>query len=129
VTPEFLDREDALAIHAAQLGRFGGPAGVRDMGLLESALAQASATFRGKFLHPDLFEMAAADLFHIVANHPFVDGNKRTGLICALTFLRINGIVFEKDDPAFEQMAMSVAKGAMSKCEIAEVLRALAISE
>jgi len=123
VTPEFLDIEDVLDIHAVQLERFGGLDGIRDMGLLESALAQPSAMFGDQFLHVDFFEMAAAYLFHIVSSHPFVDGNKRTGLICALTFLRINGNEFEKDDSELEQMVMAVAQGAMGKQKIAQFLR------
>jgi death-on-curing family protein len=87
VIPEFLTREDALEIHSAQLDQFGGGAGLRDEGLLISALAQPEATAFGNYLHHDMFEMAAAYLFHVVSNHPFLDGNKRTGLVCALVFL------------------------------------------
>jgi death-on-curing protein len=123
VNPEFLDIEDALEIHAMQLERFGGLDGVRDLGLLESALAQPCATFGDEFLHADLFEMAAAYLFHLVSNHPFVDGNKRTGLICALTFLGINGIEIERDDPELERMVMAVAQGQMDKPQIASFIR------
>ena len=71
--------------------------GVRDHALLESALAQPGAAFGGEFLHVDLFAMAAAYLFHIVKNHPFLDGNKRTGLIVAITFLAINGVSIPSD--------------------------------
>jgi len=78
MSPEFLAIEDVLDIHALQLARYGGPDGLRDQGLLESALAQPQATFGGGFVHDGLFPMAAAYLFHIVSNHPFIDGNKRT---------------------------------------------------
>jgi len=90
--PEFLDLEEVLEIHALQLAEFGGLGGLRDQRLLESAVAQARATAFGQLLHGDLFEMAAAYLFHIVKNHAFVDGNKRTALLAALVFLDINGV-------------------------------------
>lgn len=125
MTPEFLDIEDVLEIHAIQLDRFGGLGGIRDRGLLESALAQPSASFGDEFLHTDLFEMAAAYLFHIASNHPFLDGNKRTGLISALTFLSINGIEIERDSTELEQMVMSVAQGEMKKTRARRVLPAI----
>ena len=81
--PDFLDIEDVLELHALQLARYGGADGVRDRGLLESAVAQPQATFDGAFVHDGLFAMAAAYLFHIVQNHPFIDGNKRAGAAAA----------------------------------------------
>ncbi len=87
--PEFLDLEDVLAIHREQLARFGGGAGIRDAGLLDSALATPRATFGGSYVHADVFSMAAAYAFHVAENQPFVDGNKRTGLLCAVVFLEI----------------------------------------
>jgi hypothetical protein len=78
IAPEFLDLEEVLEIHALELDEFGGIAGVRDRGLLESAVEQPRATAFGELLHADLFEMAAAYLFHIAKNHAFLDGNKRT---------------------------------------------------
>ena len=98
IAPEFLDLEEVLEIHALQLDEFGGIAGVRDRGLLESAVEQPRATAFGELLHADLFEMAAAYLFHIVKNHAFLDGNKRTALVAALVFLDINGVSLERDD-------------------------------
>ncbi len=89
---DFLQIQDVLLLHGDQVDRYGGEHGVRDLALLESAVAQPQATFGGEFLHKDLFEMAAAYLFHIVQNHPLVDGNKRTGLVTALTFLDFNGV-------------------------------------
>ena len=123
MNPEFLDIEDVLEIHTVQLTRFGGSAGMRDQGLLESALAQPMAAFGDKYLHSDLSEMAAAYLFHIVSNHPFVDGNKRTGLIAALTFLDINDIAIEAEEPEFEKLTMAVARGESDKDAIAEFFR------
>ncbi len=92
MTPQFLIVEDVLEIHEMQLERYGGGDGLRDQGLLESAVAQPQATFGGEFVHDGLLSMAAAYLFHIVSNHPFLDGNKRAGLLAALVFLDLNGI-------------------------------------
>ena len=84
---QFLAAEDILYIHRDQIERFGGEHGVRDQHLLESAIAQRQATGGGQYSHNDVVEMAAAYLFHIVQNHPFVDGKKRTGAVAALAFL------------------------------------------
>ena len=78
----FLEIEDVLEIHREQIDAYGGDAGIRDRGLLESAVAQVSATFDAELLHGDLAGVAAAYLFHIAKNHAFVDGNKRTALAC-----------------------------------------------
>jgi len=93
------------------------------MGLLEAALAMPQATFGGTYLHTDLYEMAAAYLFHIVSNHPFLDGNKRTGTATALFFLTLNGIEHDIDDDALESLVMSVACGETGKDEIAAFFR------
>jgi death-on-curing family protein len=89
--PEFLTLDEVLGIHADQIRRYGGAAGIRDLELLQSALAMPQTTFDDEFLHGTLFEMAAAYLFHLARNHPFVDGNKRTALMCALVFLGLAG--------------------------------------
>ncbi|MEQ8821304.1 MAG: type II toxin-antitoxin system death-on-curing family toxin [Sumerlaeia bacterium] len=88
----FLDLADVLQIHAHQIRTYGGEYGVRDQGLLLSALAQPQATFDRIYLHQTLHAQAAAYLFHLVENHPFVDGNKRTGAACAMVFLELNGL-------------------------------------
>jgi len=127
VSIEFIELDEALEIHAAQLEEFGGGAGVRDHGLLESALAQPAATAFGSFLHADQFEMAGAYLYHLVQNHPFVDGNKRTGLVVALSFLEINGVdatAFDTD--ALYALTLGVADGSVAKAEVAQTLRRLA---
>ncbi|MEG4329587.1 Fic family protein, partial [Microcoleus sp. herbarium5] len=76
-TPKFLFLDEVLELHDDQISSFGGTPGVRDEGLLESALAQPQATFGGQFLHSTISEQAAAYLYHIAMNHPFIDGNKR----------------------------------------------------
>jgi death on curing protein len=87
--PMFLTVEDVVELHDEQLQRFGGTAGVRDRGALESAVAVPTATFDGNPLHENLFQMAAAYAFHLAENQPFLDGNKRTALNAALVFLDI----------------------------------------
>jgi death on curing protein len=124
--PEFLDLDEVLEIHALQLEEYGGMAGVRDQGLLESAVEQPRATAFGELLHGDLFEMAAAYLFHIVKNHAFLDGNKRTALLAALVFLDINGVSLERDDERLYELTMAGAEGRADKKQIAAALKSLA---
>ena len=121
--PKFLKTYRVLQIHASQIELFGGSSGVRDMGLLESALAMPEASFDGTYLHSDIYAMAAAYLFHIVSNHPFLDGNKRTGTAVALFFLKLNGVDHDIDDDALESLVLSVACGEMEKEDIAAFFR------
>ena len=121
--PEFLRVDDVLQIHQDQIERYGGSPDLRDPGLLTSAVDTPRAMFDGKYLHGDLFEMAAAYLFHIVLNHPFVDGNKRTGTAAALVFLDLNGIEMEIDDDALANLVLAVARGRVTKPEVAAFLR------
>ena len=125
MTADFLSLAEVLEIHRDQIERYGGKTGIRDMGLLQSALAMPAAGFGGRYLHGDLFEMAAAYLFlfHIVRNHPFVDGNKRTGAVAALVFLSLNGMEIEAGEDIFEQMVRAVAEGKMDKSAIAGFFR------
>jgi death-on-curing protein len=125
MNPDFLTLEEVLEIHSTQLARFGGAAGVRDIGLLESALSQPQASFGGEYVHGDLFEMAAAYLFHVVSNHPFIDGNKRAGLLSALVFLDINGIEINDKGDTLYDLTIKVASGNSNKSEISKVLRSL----
>ncbi len=120
---DFLNLEDVLGLHADQVARYGGDLGVRDLGLLESAIAQPQATFGGEFLHHDLLEMAAAYLFHIVQNHPFLDGNKRTGAVAALVFLDLNGVEVTAPKGSVYDITMSVATGQAGKAEVAAFFR------
>ena len=120
---DFVRVEDVLSIHCNQIDLYGGEHGVRDIGLLESAVAQPQATFGGEFLHTDIFEMAAAYMFHIVQNHPFLDGNKRTGLVAALLFLDINGIEIETPEGNLDDLTIAVATGESEKSEIARFFR------
>jgi death on curing protein len=121
--PEFLTLDEVLEIHRDQIERYGGSPGVRDVGLLESAVFMPQATFGGQFLHKDLFEMAAAYLFHLAQNHPFVDGNKRVGAVAAFVFLAINGQDLIAPPEDYEKMVLSVACGETGKETIADFLK------
>jgi len=123
---EFLYLDDLAAIHRDQIERYGGEMGIRDVGLLESALAQPRATFGGEFLHRDIFEMAAAYLFHVVKNHPFLDGNKRAGAVAAIVFLALNDVVLEADEAGLEAITLAVACGRADKKQVAEFFRKIA---
>ena len=94
--PIFLTLADVLEIHLYQLVHFGGSSGIRDLNLLKSAVAMPQMSFGGVMLHKDIYEMAAAYLFHLVENHPFIDGNKRTGAMAAIVFLDVNGVEFNE---------------------------------
>jgi death-on-curing protein len=119
----FLDISQVLRIHLSMIERYGGEEGVRDIGLLHSALAMPRASFGGEPLHKDLFEMAAAYLYHIVQNHPFVDGNKRTGAAAALVFLAMNDVSIEANEEGLVALTLAVARGETGKTEIARFFR------
>ena len=123
MNPVFLELEDILEIHQDQIERYGGRAGVRDIGLLESALAVPQAGAMGQFFHADVFEMAAAYLYHIVRNHPFIDGNKRTAAMAAFTFLSLNGRSLKAPDRDFEEIVQAAAVGKTDKRAIAQFFR------
>jgi death on curing protein len=113
----FLTLDEVIALHADQIERYGRRPGIRDLGLLQSALGTPSATFEGRFLHEDLHEMAAAHLFHIVRNHPFVDGNKRVGLMVLLAFLGLNARRLDASPREVEDLVLGIARGRVSKAE------------
>jgi len=119
----FLSLAEVLEIHQDQIVRYGGEPGTRDLGLLKSALAMPAATFHGNFLHIDLFEMAAAYLFHLVQNHPFIDGNKRVGAVTAIVFLALNGYEFNAPVGALYKFVIALARGERTKAEAAIFLR------
>ncbi len=123
MSPTFLSLSEVLRIHNDQIERYGGTPGIQDLNLLQSAIAMPMAGFKGRFLHNDLFEMAAAYLFHIVRNHPFIDGNKRTGIVCALVFLELNGIEIHASEDALVEMVTAVAEGRMKKDAVAKFFR------
>lgn len=123
--PLFLTLAEVLEIHQDQIHQYGGCLGVRDLGLLQSALAQPPSSFAGEFLHKDLFEMAAAYAFHICGNHPFVDGNKRTALASALVFLELNGMTLFDPKHKLLSAMWKMARGEMKKEQLAQLLKEL----
>jgi death-on-curing protein len=112
-------------IHAEAIARFGGSDGVRELALLESAVAAPQASFGGKSPYADLVEVAAAYLYYICRNHPFLDGNKRAALGACLVFLNISGIEPAPDGPEWEQLTLAVAASALDRQEATEKLRKL----
>lgn len=125
--PLFLTLAEVIEIHADQLQRYGGQGGLRDWGLLVSALAQPEASFAGEWLHKDLYEMAAAYAYHICQNHPFLDGNKRTALACALVFLELNGISLLDPTGRLKGAMDRITSGKMAKQACATFLRRLPV--
>jgi len=121
----FLTYAEILLIHQDQLVKFGGDTGLRDSGLLSSALAMPESSYSGNYLHETIFDMASAYLFHLCQNHPFVDGNKRVGLASALIFLDLNHIEIDDPEEKLFELTMKVATGLCKKTEIAECLKKL----
>ena len=117
--------ELVLEIHAEAIARFGGSDGVRELALLESAVAAPQATFGGQSPYRDMAEVAAAYLFYLCKNHPFIDGNKRAALGACLVFLRLNRLEPKADGPEWEELTLAVAAGAMDRDETTRRLRKL----
>lgn len=121
--PLFLALDEVIEIHSDQIKRYGGHSGIRDIELLKSAIAMPATSFGGDYLHTDIYEMAAAYLYHIVRNHPFIDGNKRTGAVASVVFLMMNGIEINADEDNFEKTVLSAAEGKIDKAVIARFFR------
>ena len=122
----FLTYAEMLLIHQDQILNYGGSPGLRDPGLLSSALAMPVSSFSGYYLHTSLFDKAAAYLFHICQNHPFIDGNKRVALAAALVFLDLNGIEIYDENELLYPLVIQVASGECKKEKIAQKLEQLA---
>jgi death-on-curing protein len=121
--PVWIDERDALALHDRLLALDGGAPGLRDLGLLQSALA------RPQQLHaygnnPDVIDMAAAYITGIVRNHPFVDGNKRTGFLLGVLFLELHGYRFTATEESAAQAILSLAAGTLDEPALAAWFRA-----
>ncbi len=126
--PTWLERRDALALHERLVARFGGTSGIRDLSLLDSALA------RPKQLHiydakADLFDLAAAYASGVIRGHPFVDGNKRTGFVLATLFLDLNGEQFAASEEAAARIVLDFAAGQIADDGLAAFLRENAAPE
>ncbi len=125
IEPNFLTVEEVLTIHDEQITEYGGIHGLRDSGLLESAVMMSQASFGGEYLHRDLFEMSAAYAYHISENQPFLDGNKRTALVSALVFLDINGIQILDEKMRLYNAMIAIANKKFGKTDLADLLKEL----
>lgn len=121
--PKFIEKQDVLSIHNKQIKLYGGSLGIRDEGLLDSAIYQPQATFGSELLHPTIVEQAAAYLFHIANNHAFVDGNKRTAFDVMVTFLNINDYELNISPEQAYELTMQVAENILSKEELIVFLK------
>ena len=119
----YLSLDQVLELHRLQIDRFGGSAGLRDRGGLEAALARPQMTFAGEDLYPDVESKASAVMHSLVMNHPFVDGNKRTGAAVAELFLNLNGLELEAGDEDLVELTLSVARGEVNAEALAIWLR------
>jgi death-on-curing protein len=119
----FLSVDDVLLLHSDTIAIDGGSHGVRDHGLLDAAVAMPRQQFGGEYLHGDLAAMAAAYLFHLAQNHPFIDGNKRAAVMAALSFLHVNGIEKLPAPQELEVITLQVAAGELSKDALMQWMR------
>jgi death-on-curing protein len=124
VKQRFLGLDEVIALHSSQIERYGGSAGVRDLGLLESAAAAPEASFGGDYLHGTLPEMAAAYLFHLAQNHAFIDGNKRVAAAAMIMFVYLNDRDLACDEDELVALTLGVATGTTTKAEVAVFLAA-----
>lgn len=121
-TPRFISISQVLDIHQDEINSFGGTSGVRDEGLLDSALAQPQATFGGELLHPTIHEQAAAYLYHLAMNHPFIDGNKRTAFAVMDTFITLNAYSLNLSSEQAYNLVIQVVTKEISKEELSAFL-------
>jgi len=121
--PRFLSVEDVLTLHTIAIKNQGAEVGIRDLGLLESAVAMPAQQFSGVHVHEDIPAMAAAYAFHICANHPFIDGNKRAAVTAMIAFLSDNGWRFDATDDEAEPVILQLASGSLNKSQFTERVR------
>ncbi|MBI3378122.1 MAG: type II toxin-antitoxin system death-on-curing family toxin [Nitrospirae bacterium] len=117
---KYLTAEQVLFIHSRLIDETGGSHGIRDLGLLQSAVARPMATFGGEDLYPNIFQKAAALMESLVKNHPFIDGNKRTAISSTGLFLRINGFNLETSQKELEDFTLNMATGKASVTDTAK---------
>lgn len=122
-----LSVEIVREIHAEAIKTFGGLNGIRDEALLASAVFAPQSSFGGKSPYTDLIDVAAAYLFYLCRNHPFVDGNKRTAMAAAIVFLRLNGMETAPDSEKWERLLLDVAAGKLDRDQTTQYLRKLAM--
>ena len=119
----YLSPEQVLFIPARLIAETGGEHGIRDLGLLQSAVSRPQAVFEGNELYPDIHQKAAALLESLINNHPFVDGNKRTGITAAAMFLKINNYSITALNQEVETFVLSIASGEQTVESITEWLK------
>ncbi len=125
--PRFLSVDNVLHLHVRTIPGEGGRDGIRELALLESAVLMPQQRFAGVYLHPDLPARAAAYLYHLCSNRPFVDGNRRIGAIAASIFINVNGWALRAPEPEFEEFVLRLAGGELSKESVTEWFRAHAV--
>ncbi len=118
----FFDLEQVVKLHSSLIAKTGGMDGIRDENLLDSALNSLFQTFDGNELYPDIFDKAAQLCYSLVENHPFADGNKRTGVHLTLLFLKLNGEKIEYTQSELIDFGLGIASGKMTKDSIKEWL-------
>jgi death on curing protein len=121
---EFLPKHIIIYFHQQIISLYGGTLGLRDEGLLDSALEQPRAMFDGSYLHDSLVKMAAAYGFHICNNHPFIDGNKRVALVAMDAFLQKNGFEISSSEKDVYEIMMKLASGTITKAGLTDWLEA-----
>jgi death on curing protein len=116
---DFLTVDEVIELHDYVIYKYGGASGLLHHNLLESTVAQPALFLFGSYVHEDIFAMAAAYSFHLIKNHPFIDGNKRTGILAALIFLRRNGIIMVVNFDSLYYLAIKIASSELNKEETA----------
>ncbi len=119
----YISIDYVIKLHDQLVDQYGGRKGILNLGLLMSALEMPKATFNGRDLHRTVYDKAAAYLFHLIKNHPFVDGNKRTAAMVSILFLSTNKSTFSFDNDEYENLILQVAKSEVSKKEIQQFFR------
>lgn len=119
----FLSIISVKNIHEKQINQHGGTPGLRDKNLLDSAIHMPESGIGGQYFHSDIFQMAAAYAYHIIKGHPFVDGNKRTGMAAALVFLKINNVSIELTNFQIVSIGEEIASSKISKKEVAKIFQ------
>jgi len=119
----FIPKDVVLTIHTDLLQRYGGEFGIRDVGLLDSALAQPKMVFSGRYVHKTLFDKATAYGFHVCKNHPFIDGNKRIAFVLMDIFLQKNGWEITSPEEEAYRMMMDLASGKLPKIQLSSWLK------
>jgi len=122
--PRFILLDQVLALHTRQIELYGGSDGVRDLGLLQSAISMPAASFDGVWLHATIEEMAGAYLFHLAQNHPFIDGNKRVAAVTMIVFLLVNDLTPTFTEDELVDLTLGVASGKIAKAEAALAIAA-----